>query len=82
MKRRDFLKSSAAVGASLLVPGRRPARGSTGDATGTINVALIGVGLQGRALLNACLNIPDIRFRAVCDIWEYARQYGKRFLER
>ena len=82
MRRRNFIKFSAAAGASLLVPGRRPARGSTDDATDTINVALIGVGLQGRALLNACLNIPDIRFRAVCDIWEYARQYGKRFLER
>ena len=81
MRRRDFLKYTAA-GASLLTPGRQPARGSADDAADTINVALIGVGLQGRALLNACLNIPGVRFRAVCDIWEYAQQYGKRFLER
>jgi predicted dehydrogenase len=82
MKRRDFLELGVAAGASLLAPGRPVARGSTDDATRTINVALIGVGLQGRALLNACLNIPDVRFRAVCDIWEYAQQYGRRFLER
>jgi predicted dehydrogenase len=82
MKRRDFLEFGAVAGAGLLLPGRRAAWGSAADAADTINVALIGVGLQGRALLNACLNIPGIRFRAVCDIWEYAQQYGTRFLER
>jgi predicted dehydrogenase len=34
-----------------------------------INVALIGVGAQGEVLLNAMLKIPDLKFRAVCDIW-------------
>ena len=34
-----------------------------------LNIALIGAGAQGQVLLNACLKIPGIRFKAVCDIW-------------
>jgi len=38
-----------------------------------LNVALIGAGGQGEVLMNAMLKIPNIRFRAVCDIWaEYS----------
>ncbi len=38
-----------------------------------LNVALIGAGAQGEVLMNAMLKIPNIRFRAVCDIWtEYS----------
>lgn len=48
----------------------------------TLNVALIGCGEQGRVLLNAALKIPDIRFRAVCDIWNYNRTYGERLLKK
>jgi len=35
-----------------------------------INVALLGAGAQGQVLLNACLKIPGLRFKAVCDICE------------
>ncbi|TVR50899.1 MAG: gfo/Idh/MocA family oxidoreductase [Puniceicoccaceae bacterium] len=48
----------------------------------TINIALVGIGLQGRILMEALLNIPGVRFVAVCDIWEYARTYGQRYLQR
>ncbi len=34
-----------------------------------INVALLGAGEQGQVLMDACLKIPGIRFKAVCDIW-------------
>jgi len=34
-----------------------------------MNVALLGAGAQGQVLMNACRNIPGIRFKAVCDIW-------------
>ncbi len=34
-----------------------------------LNVALIGAGAQGSVLLDAMLKIPNIRLRAVCDIW-------------
>lgn len=34
-----------------------------------LNIALLGTGAQGNVLLNSCLMIPGIRFKAVCDIW-------------
>ena len=34
-----------------------------------VNVALLGAGAQGQVLLDAMLKCPNVRFRAVCDIW-------------
>jgi len=34
-----------------------------------LNVAMIGAGDQGEVLLSSMLKIPNLRFRAVCDIW-------------
>jgi predicted dehydrogenase len=90
MKRREFLELSAAAGAGALLSSGKsacsaaddPAPASDSSAAETINVGLIGVGLQGRALLNACLNIPGVRFLAICDIWPYAQKYGQRYLDR
>jgi len=66
--RRSFLRSTAAVGAGLafspIVLGQ--AGGAKAD---DINVALLGAGAQGQVLLNACRNIPGVRFKAICDIW-------------
>jgi predicted dehydrogenase len=46
-----------------------------------INVALLGAGAQGQVLMNACLKIPGIRFKAVCDIWkEYNQKRVYRLL--
>lgn len=46
-----------------------------------LNVALLGAGAQGQVLLNACLKIPGLRFRAVCDIWkEYNLKRVSRIL--
>ncbi|MGB7297094.1 MAG: Gfo/Idh/MocA family oxidoreductase [Candidatus Aminicenantales bacterium] len=45
-----------------------------------LRVALIGCGEQGRVLLESCLRIPGIRIVAVCDIWEYSRQYASGYL--
>jgi len=68
MNRRSFLRSTAAAGAGLafspMVLGQ-----AGGKKTDDINVALLGCGAQGQVLMNACLQIPGIRFKAVCDIW-------------
>jgi predicted dehydrogenase len=65
--RRSFLRSTAAVGAGLAFS---PIMGKTKAASAdTINVALLGAGAQGQVLMDACRNIPGIRFKAVCDIW-------------
>ncbi|HVU18392.1 MAG TPA: Gfo/Idh/MocA family oxidoreductase [Candidatus Didemnitutus sp.] len=79
--RRDFLTTGAKLGAAFLAAPYilRSAPESGGD---TVNVALIGCGEQGRVLLNATLKIPDIRFKAVCDIWPYNRRYGERLLQK
>jgi predicted dehydrogenase len=80
LTRRDFLSTSAKLGAVLVAaPYLARAAGTPGD---TLNVALIGCGEQGRVLLNAALKIPNIRFRAVCDIWPYNRTYGERLLKK
>ena len=53
---------------------------SAGD---ELNIALIGAGAQGQVLMNACLKIPNVRFRAVCDIWEaYNLRRAERMLDK
>lgn len=82
--RRDFLVTGAKLGAVFLAaPYIARAQTPAGaGGTRTLNVALIGCGEQGRVLLNSALKIPDVRFRAVCDIWPYARTYGERLLKK
>lgn len=87
--RRDFLLSSAKIGAGVAMAGpllARTAGAETGAAAdgkaGDLKVAVIGVGAQGRILMESCLRIPGIRFAAICDIWEYSRTYAERFLRK
>lgn len=77
LPRRDFVKAGLLAGGVLIAP--RLARAQS-SANGEINVAIVGLGVQGRVLLDSMLNIPGLRFRAVCDIWEYSRTYGQRKL--
>jgi len=80
--RRDFLSTSAklsAVVASAPYFSRAAAVGAGGD---TVNVALIGCGEEGRILSNAALNIPGVRFQAVCDIWPYNLTRTSRLLSK
>ncbi len=65
--RRNFLRSSAAIGAGLFLGPQ--ALGQTGGTPDDINVALLGAGAQGQVLIDSCLKIPGLRFKAVCDIW-------------
>lgn len=53
----------------------------------TLNVGIIGVGSMGRILIDTCLYtgspIPNLKFKAVCDIWPFSRnraasQYATR----
>jgi len=79
MDRRKFLlgTTAAAAGAELVL-GAKPI--SAADlSSNEIRVALIGAGAQGQVLLDACLQIPNIRFVAVCDIWA---DYNQRRVAR
>jgi predicted dehydrogenase len=67
--RRTFLGRSAVAGAGLVISGMAPARASVRKQSNDLNVALLGAGDQGQVLLDSCLKIPGVRFKAVCDIW-------------
>lgn len=82
LNRRRFLHGTAATGVGLacgpLIIGSEP----TADTSDTINVALLGAGHQGQALLDAGRRIPGVRFQAICDIWEaYSLRRASRILK-
>ena len=81
ISRRKFMVTGSAVGAGLTLAAPAIVRSET-LRNDTLNVAVIGSGTQGRVQLNACLNIPGIRFKAVCDIWKYNQRYSSRFLKK
>lgn len=72
INRRNFMRSTAALGAGLFLAQGSNVRGSSSKSD-VINVGLLGAGAQGQVLMNACLKLGDnsgMRFRSVCDIWE------------
>jgi predicted dehydrogenase len=81
LTRRDFLRVGAG-GLFVSLADFAPAQAPSAPAGDAIDVALVGLGSQGRVLLEAMMNIPGLRFRAVCDIWAYSRQYGERYLRK
>jgi predicted dehydrogenase len=72
MNRRSFLRSTAAVGAGLAFSSRMFAAASGGGKD--INVALLGAGAEGQVLMDAARQIPNVKFKAVCDIWKAYNQ--------
>jgi predicted dehydrogenase len=82
INRRSFLRTTAAAGAGLafspMVLGK-----AGGGKPDDINIALLGCGAQGQVLMTAMLQIPGIRFKAVCDIWTaYNQKRVSRLLKR
>ncbi|MDP7640379.1 MAG: gfo/Idh/MocA family oxidoreductase, partial [Candidatus Hydrogenedentes bacterium] len=47
-----------------------------------VNIAVVGVGAQGRVLTESILRIPGIRFKAICDIWSFSKQYGSGLVKK
>jgi len=81
--RRSFLHSAAAAGAGLVLSPMVVGQAGGGTKPDDINIALLGCGAQGQVLMNACRNIPGIRFKAVCDIWTaYNQRRVSRLLAR
>jgi len=77
--RRGFLKTGLAAGGMVVAAPSIIKAQSSGN---TLNVALIGIGSQGRVLIDSLLNIEDLNFVAVCDIWELSRRYGVNRLKK
>ena len=85
--RRDFIGASAVAGAGLLLSSCSPDLATNAPAKKTsslskIKVALIGFGEQGKVLLESLLKIDGIQLVALCDIWEYHRSEGQRYLKK
>jgi predicted dehydrogenase len=93
MQRREFLQGGLSIGAGAAwlasyaaaadeprAPDKQAAAGKP-SAPDELNLAVIGIGSQGRALIRAAMLVPGVRFRALCDIWDYARTYGKNFFK-
>ena len=68
------MQSTAAAGAGLILSPMISAQQSSTGKQDDINVALLGAGMQGQCLMNACRNIPGVRFKALCDIWKAYNQ--------
>lgn len=88
LSRRDFLKSTAWAGigtafsSSISKGNSMPPRKIGKENSDKINIAVIGTGTQGRILIESCLRIPGIHFKAICDIWEYSQRYASRYLQK
>jgi predicted dehydrogenase len=76
MDRREFLASATA---GAILAGAPAAISAANRASNEVRVALIGAGAQGQVLLDASLQIPNVRFAAVCDIWT---DYNQRRVSR
>jgi predicted dehydrogenase len=78
ISRRSFLgKTAAGAGAGLVLGAPHILRAAdTTAASNKINIALVGMGKQGRVLFEAMSNIPGLHFQAVCDIWDYNLKGG------
>jgi predicted dehydrogenase len=83
LTRRGFLSTSAKLGAVIATAPYIMRGAEVGAGKGdTLNIALIGCGAEGKILTTAALNIPNIRFKAVCDIWPYAATPMSRLLQK
>ena len=83
INRRNFLHTAAGVGAGLVFSPIAAGQNKAGAKPDDINVALLGAGEQGRILMNVCLKIPGVRFKAVCDIWtKYNQKRASRLLKK
>ena len=84
--RRDFIGTTAAAGAGLLLASCSPDTGSKisaakGGTLSTLNIALIGCGAEGQVLLESLLVIEGIHLVAIVDIWDYNRDSNVRRLK-
>ena len=78
LSRRDFVRTAAATAAFTIVP--RYVLGGRGNTAPSekLNVAVIGVGGQGKHNTNALLQEADVQVSAICDVTEeadYSRFY-------
>ncbi len=74
LSRREFLGTTAAAGAGLMLASSAKVMAAATGANDKINVALIGCGAQGQVLMESLQVITGINVVAVVDIWDYNRK--------
>ncbi len=76
--RRDFLKTAGIAGGGLVLSTGSLLHAQEGQLRGgkKLNVALLGVGAEGKVLLESMLKLPYINFVAVCDIWRHNLKFA------
>ena len=81
MKRRDFIKkSAAALAAPLILPAHILGRGAT-PPSDRIVMGCIGVGSMGGGHVRSFLGHDDVRIVAVCDVRQEHRQRAKKQID-
>ncbi len=86
LTRREFIGATAVAGAGLVLTSCSPDAGQAPEkkksSLNTINVALIGYGEEGKVLLESLLRIDGVQVTAICDVWDYHRGEGERYLKK
>ena len=77
--RRDFIKGAATVMAALPTFRTLSNDHTLGPDADPINLGIIGFGSQGATLSEAAMQIPGVRIRAVCDIWDLSRNKARAY---
>jgi predicted dehydrogenase len=79
LNRRQFVGGVAATGIGLGLAGMpRPVWGQAGKDKQTVNIAFVGVGRQGKILLNNTFqHIKGVNIVAICDIHAAKRKYAR-----
>jgi predicted dehydrogenase len=81
ISRRDFLGTTAAAGAGVMLASSAKVFAQTAGANSKINFALIGCGAEGQVLLDSLTVIEGINLVAIVDIWDYARNSNVKRLK-
>jgi len=78
--RRDFIGTTAAAGAGLLLtscsPGESNKPAQKKSVLNNLNVGLVGFGEEGKVLTESLLQIEGVKVVALCDIWDFHREEG------
>lgn len=78
--RRDFLAASSTLAAAGLLSSI-PESTKGFYANDTLRVGCIGTGGRCRRLMESLKTIPGVKITAVCDVWDYSLDLGKKLAE-
>ena len=78
--RRDFLAASSTLAAAGLLTAI-PESTKGFYANDTLRVGCIGTGGRCRKLMESLRTIPGVKITAVCDVWDYSLDLGKKLAE-